>query len=94
MEKIELGDRVEDVITGLRGIVVGVTDWLYGCRRLVIQPQQFKDGKPAETLGVDIGQVELITKAACVAAPEPPVTKAPIGGPREVPIRGQDVSRL
>jgi hypothetical protein len=52
-EKVELGDRVEDKITGLKGIIIGITNWLYGCLRVTVQPEEAKDGKPADTFCVD-----------------------------------------
>ena len=36
--KINLGAHVEDTLTGFTGIVAGRSDWLYGCRRYVVQP--------------------------------------------------------
>ncbi len=66
---INLGDRVKDKITGLKGIVIGKTDWLYGCLRLVVQPEESKDGKPADTFNVDEPQVELL-KAAVIKGRE------------------------
>lgn len=47
IHKIQLGDIAVDMITGYEGRVVGITDWLYQCRRLGIQPMKLnKDGKP------------------------------------------------
>jgi hypothetical protein len=34
MDTVNLGDKVKDRITGLEGIAIGVTTWLYGCRRV------------------------------------------------------------
>jgi hypothetical protein len=62
---IQLGDRVKDKITGLGGIVIGVTDWLYGCRRITVQPEKAKHGKPAETFCVDEPQL-VVTKRGAV----------------------------
>lgn len=36
---VELGDRVKDKISGLKGIAVGISNYLYGCRRISIQPE-------------------------------------------------------
>jgi hypothetical protein len=62
MDKIELGDQVQDKITKLKGIVIGITYWLYGCTRMVIQSAEIKDGKPAETFALDEPQLLLIKK--------------------------------
>lgn len=63
---IELGDRVKDRISGLQGIVMGITNWLYGCRRLSIQPEESKDGKPADFFAIDEPQALLVQRRAVV----------------------------
>ena len=79
---VELGDRVKDRITGLAGIAVGKTDWLFGCRRITIQPEEAKEGKPAEMFHADEPQLVVVLRG--VMAPET-VRAAPqptTGGPR------------
>ena len=95
MEEIELGDRVEDRITKMKGIVVATTKWLYGCDRVSIQPEKSKDGKPAETFGVDRLQCCLIKKHAVANAVEEqkPEKKKSSGGPKPDVSRGRDVTR-
>jgi len=62
-ERIKNGDRVRDRITGLKGIVVGRTEWLYGCTRITVQPESAtKDNKPAETFCVDEPQLEVLKR--------------------------------
>ena len=60
---IELGDRVQDKISGLKGIIVAITNWLYGCTRVIIQPEESKDGKPSENYTIDEPQCKLLKKA-------------------------------
>lgn len=62
--KINLGERVRDPISGGEGTVVGRTEWLHGCIRLVIQPEGLKDGVPFETFTVDEPQVERVKARA------------------------------
>lgn len=50
---ILLGTKVYDKITGVEGIAVARTEWISGCARITIQPQELKDGKPVETTTVD-----------------------------------------
>jgi hypothetical protein len=45
---VKLGDKVKDRVTGLTGIVIARTDWLNGCIRMTVQPQELKDGKPVD----------------------------------------------
>jgi hypothetical protein len=97
---IELGSEAKDRVTGLKGIVIGETRWLYGCLRYTIQPQRLdKDGKQAEATSFDEGQL-IVTKtpkqtkifATSPAATTKTSKEAP-GGPRPEPQRRQDPRR-
>jgi hypothetical protein len=90
MESINLGDRVKDRITGLAGIAIGITGWLYGCRRVTIQPEEAKDGRPADTFTVDEPQLDLV-EAGVIAPYETPVEPTPRHGPRPDASRRVDV---
>ena len=50
---VHLGDSVRDTVTGLKGIVTGVAEYLYGCRRLVVQPPVDREGKYSDAIWVD-----------------------------------------
>ena len=80
-ERIELGDRVKDRISGLKGIVTGVTYFLYGCTRMTLQPEEAKDGKPADGFWVDEPQLELVKKG--IVRPTHPALQAT---PAEQPV--------
>lgn len=58
--EIKLGDKVKDKVTGFKGIAIGVTTWLHGCKRIAVQPQELKDGKPIDALSFDEPQLEMI----------------------------------
>ena len=91
--RIELGDRAKDLLTGFKGIAVSETQWIYGCRRIGIQPEELnKDGVPTPVEYFDEPQVELVEKGAL--APIPQDSKASPGGPRN-DVRGnrRDPSR-
>lgn len=77
---IKNGDFARDTITGFEGIVVATTDWLYGCRRLTLQPKAMHDGKPIEPQTFDEPQLELVSK-------EEVKGKNDTGGPRPEPVR-------
>lgn len=79
-EKVELGDVVKDRVTGFKGVVVGITRWLYGCDRAIVQPEGInKEGKTYENQSFDAPQLEVVTKKKVTAgdgttggyAPEP-----------------------
>lgn len=61
---IDLGDLAKDTITGYQGIVIGKTEWLHGCTRLILQAQTLHEGKPIDAITVDEPQCEVITSAA------------------------------
>lgn len=61
-DKPALGDRVKDKISGMTGIVVGITDWIYGCRRVIVQPEALDAGKPVEAFNLDEPQVTVVKR--------------------------------
>lgn len=64
-----VGDKVKDGISGLEGVILARTEWLYGCVRLTVQPYGEKDGKPFETFVIDEPQAILVeAKEQLVAA--------------------------
>lgn len=58
---IQLGDEVEDMVSGLRGVVTGKSVVLNGCTRISIQPKYEKEGKLPKPECFDIGRVKKIT---------------------------------
>jgi hypothetical protein len=81
----QLGDRVKCVITGFTGIVTCKTEWLNGCRRLGVQPEEVKDGKIPEPQYFDENQLEIVMRA--IHKPLVLVA-APAAAPKESPTRG------
>lgn len=84
---VQLGDRVRDRITGFEGIVIGITEWLYQCRRPIIQPSSLtSDGKLSETQSFDEDQLEIVEAGAFsprAIESAPPAEQT--GGPRATP---------
>lgn len=60
--EIRLGDEVEDLLTGIKGIATGVTTWMNGCRRIVIQPKPTKDGKLADSINADEPTIKILRR--------------------------------
>lgn len=56
---IELGSKVRDRVSGLEGIVIGRTQWLSGCDRLVVQPP-VKDGKRPDADSFDEHMLDVL----------------------------------
>lgn len=82
---INLGDVVRDRLTGFSGIVVARTEWLYGCLRITVQPEELnKDGGVRDSVTFDEMQVTLILPTAVQPASQT------TGGPRPEPARHAD----
>lgn len=73
--KFSLGDEVKCSVTGFRGVVTSVTEYLNGCVQCGVQAPLGKDGKWGENYAIDESQLVLV-KAAKVK-----VEKKPVGGP-------------
>lgn len=57
---VPLGSKVRDLITGLEGVAIGRSTWLYGCVRIGVEPLALKDGKPAESVWLDEQRMEVV----------------------------------
>lgn len=63
--KIELGSEVEDRITGFKGVVIGRTEWFYGCIAYTVAPKGLtKEGKRKDSDSFDEDRL-IVTKAMC-----------------------------
>ena len=93
--KIQLGDRVRDRITGFEGVVVGITDWLYQCRRPIVQSTALsKEGELLKSESFDEDQLEIVEAGAFALKVEKSVPVAvQTGGPRDTPSRQSDPER-
>ena len=88
MKKIELGDKAKDQVTGFKGIVVAITAWLNGCKRIMIQPQKLGEkGETVPTECFDEFQVEVIKKQVVVTVSHE------TGGPRPSPSQNKAPTR-
>ena len=74
----DLGKEAEDKITGFKGIVIGVSQWLTGCNQACLKPKVDKDGKLEEGQWFDEGEVFVIGKG--ITSKE--VESKANGGPR------------
>ena len=64
--KIELGDKVMDVITGYEGIAIARTEYLTGCDHIGIQSQAGKDSAsiPTDWQWFDVRRIKRVKQAA------------------------------
>ncbi len=77
---INLGDKVKDIITGIKGIAIAKCIYLNGCNHIGFQ-LPFKDGKIPDIVWIDEPQVEVVTKSTRKKR------KTRTGGPKQHPNR-------
>lgn len=62
-EKIELGDLVEDTLTGLQGITIVELIHITGCHQFRVQPRiKLSNGYLGDSYVFDISRLKLIEK--------------------------------
>lgn len=87
--KIELGSEVVDKVTGFKGVVIGRTEWHYGCKRYTVQPKGTnKDGKMFEAASFDEDALKVTKKPTSKKT-----TVKKTGGPQPEPQRARSVRR-
>ena len=75
---VKLGTRVRDSITGFAGIAVCRTEYLYGCVRIGVEPQELQNGKPVESQYFDEQRIEEASTAESGGPqPDPPSIRPP-----------------
>lgn len=85
--EILMGQKVECLVTGFAGTVNSITQYLYGVRRIGIQPPVDKDGKIPESQDVDETQIKVTDIAQVIKAKIKPMTFE-LGLEAEDPITG------
>ena len=62
-DKVELGDKVQDIVTGLEGITVARTEYLYDCVQFTVKPPyNKKKGEQPKSGFVDEPQLVILEK--------------------------------
>ena len=82
---VALGDKVQDMVTGFTGIAGSITEYLNGCRRIMIIPPLDGDGKYQDEQWFDEPQVKVTVKSAYVPSVRMAEAAAPTGGDRPDP---------
>jgi hypothetical protein len=72
--KFELGQKVECIVTGFTGIVIGRNEWLNGCKQYCVKRKIDKEGNIKEGQWIDEEQLKI--KGAGIS-----IKKRPGGGP-------------
>jgi hypothetical protein len=60
--KFDLGDDVEDIITGFTGIIVVRSQWIHNCNTYGLRSKVLKDDKPMDAQYFDEPQLKVVTK--------------------------------
>lgn len=89
---VGLGDEVKDKVTGFKGIAVGITIFLQGCRRISVQPPVGKDGILPDQHWFDEPQLDVI-KVAKVKTEDVTEKKRPGGAMHSIPTRNMPEKR-
>lgn len=58
MKDIELGNKVEDIVSGLVGIAVARVEYLNGCVQFCVQARGATDALKVDSLYIDEGQLK------------------------------------
>lgn len=65
-----LGLKVEDKVTGFKGVVASISFDLYGCVQAVVNPGLGKDGKPMDSLWFDVARLKVLDKKPVMQTPD------------------------
>jgi len=63
-KEVCLGDKVKDTVTGFTGIVVSITEYLQGCKRISVAAKVKQNALPGDWANFDMPQVKVIESAA------------------------------
>jgi len=83
MNRINLGDKVKDQVSGFEGIAVTRHSYLQGCDRITVQPPIDKEGKHPDACNFDEPQLD-VTNAQAVK-PDPLPQEKRTGGAEKHP---------
>ena len=72
--EVLLGQKVTDIITGIEGICIGITQYLYGVERIEIQPPLKGDGAVPDTVTIDVNRLRVIDNNPVMQYDSKPLT--------------------
>ena len=62
MGKVQLGDEVQDTVSGFKGIAIAAHVYLHGCERISVQPKVDKTGKQPDSNTFDEPQLKILKR--------------------------------
>ena len=87
MTEIVLGKTYRDKVSGMEGVALCRSQWMYGCERITLQPAYDKtknDGKMPDMVVFDAPSLELVRDAEPVKVDEKQKAKKPAGPRNDV----------
>lgn len=54
------GKKATDKVTGFTGIIIGFTEYAFGCKQYLVAPPVDKDGKRLDGEWFDTGRIEIV----------------------------------
>jgi len=84
---IKLGMEVRDIITGYKGIVMGITCYLNGCVSIGVQKQKLEKGAAEipKWVWIDVQQLEILKRKSVLESSSSISAGALVGGPQPEP---------
>ena len=64
-----LGKRIEDKVTGKKGVVASVSFDLYGCVQAIVNPGMGKDGKLEDPIWFDVSRLKVLSEKPIMELP-------------------------
>lgn len=64
-----LGLKVEDKVTGMRGVVASIGFDLYGCVQAIVNPGLGKDSKPLDCQWFDVNRLKVLSSKPVMDRP-------------------------
>lgn len=69
-DKIPLGAKVKDRLTGFAGVLMGRTEYLYASETVLVQAEDMLDGKPGPSVWFDSGRIQRLEVENPLPVPE------------------------
>ena len=78
VNRVDVGDRVKDKVSGFEGIVISRTEFMAGCERIEVQAEKLHEGEPVEAQLFDAPNLDVIKQNA-LPWKQPPKPKYKFG---------------
>lgn len=65
-----LGLRVEDRVTGIKGVVTSMSFDLYGCVQAIVNPGMSSDNKPMDSMWFDVSRLKVLDETPVMNRPD------------------------